>query len=190
MGDPKKTRKKYQKPSHPWQRERIEEERVLMKEYALKNKRELWKANSLLRDFKKQTKKLAGSQTEQAQTEKINLIKKLQKYGLVQENAQIDDILGLTLRNILDRRLQTIVYKKGFARSVGQARQFIVHRHVNVDDKNIDAPGYLVPKDTEQKITFKTKSALANADHPERVVAQAAAKTAEPKKQEASVENG
>src|SRR3989338_1084272 len=189
MGDPKKTRKKYQKPSHPWQRERIEEERILMKDYALKNKRELWKANSLLRDFKKQTKKLSGSQTEQSQIERINLIKKLQKYGLVHENAQIDDILGLSIKNILDRRLQTIIFKKGFANTIGQARQFITHRHIIVDEKNIDAPGYIVPKDSEQKITFKTKSALANADHPERVpkAPAAATNTVEPKKQEVSV---
>ncbi|MBI5392408.1 30S ribosomal protein S4 [Candidatus Woesearchaeota archaeon] len=188
MGDPKKTRKKYQKPSHPWQKERIEEEKVLMKEYALKNKLELWKANSQLRDFKKQTKNLASSQTEQAQIEKNNLIKKLQKLGLVQDNAQIDDILGLSIKNILDRRLQTIVYKKGFSRTIGQARQFITHRHIIVDEKNIDAPGYLVPKESEHKITFKTKSALANTDHPERVQkAPAVVSTvAETKKQEVS----
>ncbi|MDP7610203.1 MAG: 30S ribosomal protein S4, partial [Candidatus Woesearchaeota archaeon] len=43
MGDPKKQRKKYSKPSHPWQTERIEVEKVLMKEYGLKNKKEIWR---------------------------------------------------------------------------------------------------------------------------------------------------
>jgi len=41
MGDPKQTRKKYATPSHPWNRERIEEERVIKRDYGLKNKKEI-----------------------------------------------------------------------------------------------------------------------------------------------------
>jgi len=172
MGDPKKIRKTYKRPGHPWQRERIEEERPLVKEYALKNKRELWKVNSILRDFKYQSKKLAALQTEQSQMERLNLIKKIQKLGLIKENAQIDDVLGLTIKNLLDRRLQTLVYKKGLARTTTQARQFIVHRHILVDDKNIDVPSYIVPLADEDKISFKQKSSLYNVEHPERVIAK------------------
>ena len=52
MGDPKKQRKKYTTPRHPWQRDRLDEERQLLKDYGLKNKKELWKFESLLRKFK------------------------------------------------------------------------------------------------------------------------------------------
>ena len=46
MGSPKKQRKKYSKPSHPWQKARIEEEKALKKEYSFKNKKELIVFNS------------------------------------------------------------------------------------------------------------------------------------------------
>ena len=45
MGDPRKTRKKYDTPQHPWQKERMDQESVFLKEYGLKNKKEIWKMN-------------------------------------------------------------------------------------------------------------------------------------------------
>ena len=38
MGDPKKIRKSYRTPSHPWQKQRIVEEDELLKTYGIKNK--------------------------------------------------------------------------------------------------------------------------------------------------------
>ena len=58
MGHPKLRKKTYQKPTHPWQKERIEEEKTLLKEFGLKNKKEVWRVNSLLRKHKRQAKKL------------------------------------------------------------------------------------------------------------------------------------
>ena len=58
MGDPKKLRKKYSKPNHPWQKLRIEEEIELITEYGLKNKKEVWKMASILKNYKKRVKKL------------------------------------------------------------------------------------------------------------------------------------
>ena len=43
MGDPRRLKKRYSAPSHPWQKERIEEEIVLTREYGLRNKKEIWK---------------------------------------------------------------------------------------------------------------------------------------------------
>jgi small subunit ribosomal protein S4 len=54
MGDPKFSRRKYDTPSHPWQGVRIKEENELIKKYGLKNKRELWKVQSLLRNYRRQ----------------------------------------------------------------------------------------------------------------------------------------
>jgi small subunit ribosomal protein S4 len=76
--------------------------------------------------------------------------------------------------------LQTIVFKKGLARSAKQARQFIGHEHILVDGKKINAPGYLVTKDEESKITFTSSSALFSESHPERATEEKAPK---PKKQ-------
>ncbi|PIN72350.1 30S ribosomal protein S4, partial [Candidatus Woesearchaeota archaeon CG10_big_fil_rev_8_21_14_0_10_47_5] len=41
MGDPRKIKKKYSTPIHPWQRARIEEEGVIIKDHGLKNKKEV-----------------------------------------------------------------------------------------------------------------------------------------------------
>ncbi len=48
MGDPKFLRRTYDTPKHPWEATRMDEERVLLDKYGLKNKRELWKAQSIL----------------------------------------------------------------------------------------------------------------------------------------------
>ncbi|MCH7902628.1 hypothetical protein IIC68_02645, partial [archaeon] len=54
-------------------------------------------------------------------------------------------ILSLTIKDVLERRLQTLIYRKKMASSLKQARQFIVHEHISVGDKIIKAPSYLVP---------------------------------------------
>ncbi|MFH1211821.1 MAG: 30S ribosomal protein S4 [Candidatus Woesearchaeota archaeon] len=168
MGDPKRRRKKFQKPSHPWSKSRIEEEQKLIDESGFKNKREIWKLNSKLKGFKDQLKKLASQKSEQSQKEKELLMKRLFNLGLIPENATPDDVLALTIDGIIERRLQNIVVKKRLARTHKQARQFITHRHISVLSKKMTSPNYLVPIAYEDGITFSPNSKLANIDHPER----------------------
>ena len=149
MGDTKKQRRKYSRPKKRWEKERIEEEKVLLEEYGLKNKKEIWKAESILKNFAIQAKRLIALQTNQAAIEKIQLFKRLSSHGLVAENAKLEDVLAITLKDILERRLQTLVYRKNLARSIKQARQFIVHNHIMVSDSKITAPSYLVLKQEE-----------------------------------------
>ncbi len=169
MGDPKRQRKKYQTPLHPWRRERLAEEKVLLREYGLKNKKELWKFESLLRKFKAQAKSLIAATTQQAKKEEKELLDKLKKLNLGKEGMNIDDVLGLSINDILDRRLQTLVYKFGLARSIKQARQFVVHGHVAIGDRVVNVPSYLVSIGEEVKIKFNDKSSLASEEHPERL---------------------
>ncbi len=168
MGDPRKLKSKYSGPGHPWQRVRIEEERILSREYGLATKRELWKATSKLKSFAAQAKKLIALRTPQAEIEKKQLLDRVARYGLSSASAKLDDILALSVRDLLNRRLQTLVYKKGFARTPRQARQYIVHEHVLVGDKKVSAPSYLVPISEEPSISFVSNSSLANPEHPER----------------------
>lgn len=170
MGDPRRLRKKFQKPSHPWQRDRMEEEAILVKEYGFKNKRELWKMKSILKHAADEAKRLIVATGPQATKEEHQLIARLSRYGLVSTTATIDNVLGLTLRDILERRLQTLVCKKRLAHSVQQARQYITHNHVQVGDKTINAPSYLVLQAEEETIHFDPCSSLNNPDHPERTV--------------------
>ena len=168
MGDTKKHRKKYTTPNHPWQKERIEEEKVLIKEYGLKNKKEIWKFNSMLKNFKAQAKKLVVSHSEQAEKEKENLLKRLYKYNLLEEGKGLASVLEISLKDILERRLQTQLVRKNLARTAKQARQMITHSHIMVGEMKVDAPSYLVTVQEESTIAFAPNSNFFDFEHPER----------------------
>jgi small subunit ribosomal protein S4 len=170
MGDPRKLHNKFSRPGHPWQRERIEEERALAREYGLKNKREIWRTRSQLKTFADLAKKLIAARGTQAEKEQQQLLSRLARLGLVKSGAQLDDVLGLQLKNLLERRLQTMIVRKGLARSMNQARQFIVHEHITVGSRVVTAPSYHVPLDEEGTMAFITNSTLANTAHPERAL--------------------
>jgi len=168
MGSPKKQRKKFSKPSHPWQKERILAEHEIVKEYGLNRKYEIWKMNSILKNMTRQAKNLIATKKPQAQKEAMQLLTKLHSLGLINKDAQIEDVLSLSLKDIMERRLQTLVYRKSLASSARQARQFIVHEHIALGEKTITAPSYLVPVDEEGNIGFSRGSALSNTSHPQR----------------------
>ncbi len=168
MGDTKKHRKKYNTPNHPWQKERIDEEKALIKEYGLKNKKEIWKFASMLKNFKAQAKKLVVSHSEQAEKEKENLLKRLYKYNLLEEGKGLPSVLEITLKDVLERRLQTQLVRRSLARTVNQARQMITHSHVMVGDMKIDAPSYLITVQEESTIAFAPNSNFFDFEHPER----------------------
>lgn len=169
MGDPKRQRKKYQKPHHPWNKTRIEEEKKLKLDYGFQKKHEVWKCQSILRTFTQQAKKAIAAQSTQAQKEKQLLVQRLHRLGLVQPNASVDEVLSITLNDILERRLQTLVFRKGLAKTIGQARQLIVHEHIMVSGKKITSPNYLVSRDEEPNIGYAPRSSFVNQDHPERI---------------------
>jgi small subunit ribosomal protein S4 len=53
-------------------------------------------------------------------------------------------ITGLSLLRLLERRLDNVVYRLGYARSRPQARQFVTHGLVSVDQERVNIPSYLV----------------------------------------------
>ena len=171
MGDPKRIRKKYETPSHPWVKSRIDEEARIRKKYVTGNKKEIWKIESVLKNFKTQAKKFIVLDTPQSKVETQQLFKKVKELGLLSD-VSFDSILGLTLDDVMDRRLQTVVFKKGLAHSMKQARQFIVHEHVMISGKVITSPNHLVRVKDESSVGFSTSSALFSEQHPERVSAQ------------------
>lgn len=170
MGDPRRLKKKFETPMHPWRAANIEIERELKEEYALKNKQEIWRMDSLLRGFKNQAKRLIALRTTQADKERTQLLKRLQRLGLLSAGARLDEILGLTTKNVMERRLQSFVFRKGLARSMKQARQFITHSHLMVKDRIVTAPSHIITKSEEELIRFSPCSSLLNPEHPERAV--------------------
>jgi len=169
MGHPKFPSKHYDTPSHPWQKVRIEEESGLIHQYGLKNKREIWRANTKVREMRRQARKLtANSGDEQAQKEKNLLLAKLNRLGMLEQNSGLEDVLTMTSESILDRRLQTQVYLQGLSSTVKQARQLIVHGHISIDGAIARIPGILVTKLQEKNITYSPTSALNSDLHPVR----------------------
>ncbi len=158
----RRSRKTYERPFKRWDKARILEEARLVRIYGLKNKRELWKAKAIVRKFRRMARRLFADPTG-----KEELFAKLRKYGLIPEkNATLDDVLGLKVEDVLERRLQTVVYRKGLARTIKQARQFIVHRHIAIGDRIVTVPGYLVTKEEEKHIRIADSSPLSSKDHP------------------------
>jgi len=195
MGDPKKLRKKYATPMHPWNVNQIEVEKELLNSYGLGNKKEIWKMVSILKKYKAIAKRLIADQTEQGAKEKEQMMNKLQKLGLINAGAELDDVLSLETKDIMERRLQSLVFRKGMARSMKQARQFIVHRLIMVGDKKITFPSYVVSQEEEAQIKFDANKSLADEEHPERVninkdiQAEAAAIKKKPKKEDSGEES-
>lgn len=165
MGDPRKIRRKYSRPSHPWQRNRITSENALVKTYGLKNKTEIWRVKTQQKSAADQAKKLIAALGKQAELEKKQLISRLSRLGLIKQGTGLDDVLSLKVENFLERRLQTIVVRRGLARTLRQARQFISHEQVTVGDKIVSSPSYAVSVEEEGKIGFHPAAPVASAEH-------------------------
>ena len=162
MGDPKKQRKKFSTPGHPWQKERIEAEKELLKQYGLRRKYEIWKMDSFLKKFLNRAKTLIAQRNPQSELEKKQLLERLNSLGLLKKDSKVEDVLNLTLKDVMERRLQTLVVRKNMANSMMQSRQFITHEHVAVGARKITAPSYLVSVNEEPLIKMTEQISLQN----------------------------
>jgi len=171
MGKPKFSRKKYETPSHPWQEDRINAENELVKKYGLKNKREVWKAQTHLRKYRGQARELLAKVTGgdiQSKKESDQLLLYLNRMNILPANSTLDDVLALETESILSRRLQTLIYLKGLANTPNQSRQLISHGHIAIGDRRVTVPGYMVEKNEEGEIGYTKDSPLNDIMHPAR----------------------
>lgn len=167
--------KSYETPNHPYQGSRIAQEHDLVGRYGLKNKEELWRAESELRSYRREARELVGraqGDAELAARQGADFLGRLQRIGILDEGEELGDVLALEVTDVLERRLQTMVYRQGLANSPKQARQFITHGHVIVDDRRVRVPSYVVSVDEENAINFSESSPLADDLHPERAEEQ------------------
>ena len=173
MGDPKFLRRRYDTPKHPWEATRMEEERKLLDRYGLKNKRELWKAQSTLRGFRRQARELQArlrAGAPQARRETDQLLGRLSRLGILSVGTPtLDDVLALTTEDVLRRRFEWVVFSKGLAPTAWSARQWIVHGHLAVGDHRVTRPGYLLPHADEARLNYSPTSPLADDGHTLRV---------------------
>ena len=147
MGDPRKQHKKYARPKKSFEKSRIGAEDKLVAKYGLKNKKELWKSEFKVDNIRRQAKTLIGDTEKQKE-----FLEKLRKQGF--DVKSLDDVLSLKKEDLVERRLQTMLMKKGLARTTRHARQLIAHKHVAVSGKIINVPSYLVPIALEKDIVI------------------------------------
>lgn len=152
MGDPKRQRKLWEAPYKRWDKARILEEAAIMRTYGLKNKRELWRAKAELRRIRTTARRLLAATGPEKEKRQKELLERLYRLGLLPENATLDDVLTLDVRDLLERRLETVVWRKGLARTIWQARQFIVHGHVYVNGRRVTVPSYWVKRGEENAV--------------------------------------
>lgn len=87
------------------------------------------------------------------------LLRRMYKYGFLDESQdKLDYVLSLTPQDVLERRLQTLVFKLGLAKSIHHARVLIRQRHIRVGKQIVDIPSFIVRVDSQKHIDFALNS--------------------------------
>jgi len=147
----KRKHKSYSKPKRPFDSKRFEEEAELKKEFGLKNKREIWKAEKKISVIRKKAKR----RISEGEDKQKSLFKQLNSLGF--KVGSIADVLGMEVKDYLKRRLQTFVFQTNLAKTPREARQLISHRKILVEGSVVDKPSYLIKVSQEKKISLKEK---------------------------------
>merc|ERR1719502_1828413 len=149
------------RPKCPYEMERLTVELNLVGEYGLKNKKELYRVNVALSKIRKAARILLTY--PERDTRRVfqgnALLRRMVRYGLLdQDKQQLDYVLALTTETFLSRRLQTIVYKLGLAKSIHHARVLIRQRHIRVGTQIVNTPSFIVRATSEKHIDFAVNS--------------------------------
>jgi small subunit ribosomal protein S4 len=179
MGDPKKQRKKFDTPRFRWRKDILQEELKLIGQYGLRNKHELWRHKTMLSKTRGIARSLIGKTPEERVKMENELLTRLKKLGILNETAVLDNVLDLSIEDLLERRLQTIVFRKGLARTAFQSRQLITHGHITIGNRRVTVPSYTVSKEEEPNVIYSPQSILTNEIHPVRQALSIVAKEPE-----------
>ena len=91
--------------------------------------------------------KLQGYGLQLREKQKVKRLYRMQEgqFALTFERAsQEKGVVGETLLSMLERRLDNVAYRLGFANSRSQARQMVTHGHMRVNDRKVNIPSYQV----------------------------------------------
>ncbi len=105
-------------------------------------------------------KKLSNYGTQLREKQKVKRI-----YGIAERQfrgyyyraARMKGITGENLLNLLERRLDNIIYRLGFASDHAEARQMVLHRHVLINGERVNIPSYLVRVGDQVQIREKSR---------------------------------
>jgi small subunit ribosomal protein S4 len=153
MGDPRRLKPKYEPPKKLWSKERIEEEKKLVEEYGLRSMHELWVMQKELKRVRREARKYLSA-GEKGKAVGGIMISKCLRLGYAKEGVTLEGLLALGIRDILERRLETRVVKRGLAKSMRQSRQLIAHGFIAVKGRKMSSPSYIVPVSEEGTITY------------------------------------
>ncbi len=100
-----------------------------------------------------------GQQLQEKQKAKILYgipEKQFRKY--FKEAARREGNTGSNLIELIETRLDNVVFRMGFATTRANARQFVTHGHILVDGKKVDIPSFLVKAGSKIEIREKSKA--------------------------------
>mmetsp|Transcript_8910 Transcript_8910/g.20213 ORF Transcript_8910/g.20213 Transcript_8910/m.20213 type:complete len:193 (-) Transcript_8910:73-651(-) len=153
--------KTFKKPRRPFEKERLDAELKLVGEFGLRNKRELWRVQMALSKIRNAARELLTLDMKDPKRifEGTALMRRMQRYGLLSEDQdKLDFVLALTPTEFLERRLQTLVFKLGLAKSMHHARVLIKQRHIRVGKQIVNVPSFMVKLDSQKHIDFTLTS--------------------------------
>merc|ERR1712070_939223 len=149
------------RPRRSYDKERLDAELKLIGTYGLKNKREIWRIGLVLSKVRAVARQLLT--LEERDPQRIfkgqALMRRMIRYGILDEDKQrLDYVLSLTLENFMERRLQTLVFKRGLAKSIHHARVLIRQRHIRVGRQIVTVPSFMVRVESQPHIEFALSS--------------------------------
>ncbi|MDD3178002.1 MAG: 30S ribosomal protein S4 [Candidatus ainarchaeum sp.] len=147
MGEPKRLNRLYDVPRMKWNKQKIKADNKIINDYGLKRKKEIWKAETMVRNYRKKARLLLAGRVDDYATRKDELLNRLIRLGIFTKDHKIEDVLKISANDVLDRRLQTLVFRKGLSLTPTQARQLITHGHILVNGKIRKTPSSLIYKD-------------------------------------------
>ncbi|EFA77190.1 ribosomal protein 1024 [Heterostelium album PN500] len=151
-------------PRRPFEKERLDNELKIVGEYGLKNKSEVWRVQLALAKIRKSARELLvlDEKDSRRMFEGASLLRRLHKLGVLEESKnKLDYILNLKVQDFMERRLQTMVFKQGLAKSIHHARCLIKGRHIRVGKQLVNVASFLVRVDSQKHIGYHPNSPFA-----------------------------
>jgi len=164
--------KVFRTPKRAYEKERLDAEMKIVGEYGLKNKREVWRVQYALAKIRTAARNLLtlDEKDEGRLFQGDALLRRMVRIGLLLDSERkLDFVLGLTASKMMERRLQTKVFKQGLAKSIHHARVLIKQRHIRVGKQLVNAPSFNVRVDSEKHIDFALTSPFSQGGRPGRV---------------------
>ena len=155
--------KVFKAPKKPFEKERLDAELLSVGKYGLKNKREYLTVQLSLAKIRKAARELLT--LDKTDTRRVfegeALLKRMVRLGVLKpEEASLDFVLSLKTEQILERRLQTVVFKRHMANSVHHSRVLIRQRHIAVGKQLVNIPSFLVRVSSEPHVQHSISSCI------------------------------